>query len=63
MPLHFFQPEWKLADPLCTFVFCTMVVASSSKVIYDALVVMMEGKHYQEAPSPSYILAIKAEYC
>ncbi|KAL5509422.1 hypothetical protein EMCRGX_G004795 [Ephydatia muelleri] len=38
-----FKPEWKLADPLCTFVFCTMVVASSSKVIYDALVVMMEA--------------------
>ena len=41
---HFAQPEWKLADPLCTFVFCIMVAASSSKVVYDALVVMMEGK-------------------
>ena len=37
------QPEWKLADPLCTFVFSTMVAISSSKIIYDALAVMMEG--------------------
>ena len=38
-----FKPEWKLADPVCTFLFSILVLFSTINVLRDALRVLMEG--------------------
>ena len=37
------KPEWKLADPICTFLFSILVLFSTINVLRDALRVLMEG--------------------
>ncbi len=39
----YLQPDWKLADPICTFLFCILVLFSTINVLKDALRVLMEG--------------------
>ncbi|KAL3891221.1 hypothetical protein ACJMK2_003484 [Sinanodonta woodiana] len=39
----FFKPEYKLADPICTFVFSILVLITTITIIRDILVVLMEG--------------------
>ncbi|KAL5509429.1 hypothetical protein EMCRGX_G004802 [Ephydatia muelleri] len=38
-----FKPEWKVADPICTFVFCILVLFSTINILRDALLVLMEA--------------------
>ena len=40
---YFLQPEWKLADPICTFVFAILVLITTINILKDALSVLMEG--------------------
>lgn len=35
--------DWKLADPICTFVFSVIVLATTFSILRDALQVLMEG--------------------
>jgi zinc transporter 2 len=37
------QPKWTIADPICTFIFCVLVLISTLNVLKDALRVLMEG--------------------
>jgi Co/Zn/Cd efflux system component len=37
------QPEWKMADPICTFVFSVIVLITTFTILRDILVVLMEG--------------------
>ena len=37
------QPDWKIVDPICTFLFCILVLISTLNVMKDALRVLMEG--------------------
>ncbi|XP_052249780.1 zinc transporter 2-like [Dreissena polymorpha] len=39
----YFKPEWKLADPICTFVFSVIVLVTTVTIMRDILVVLMEG--------------------
>ncbi|KAL7873105.1 hypothetical protein AOLI_G00121760 [Acnodon oligacanthus] len=39
----YFQPEWKIADPVCTFLFSICVLATTSTILKDILKVLMEG--------------------
>ena len=39
------QPEWKLADPICTFLFSVFVVITTLTIMRDILVVLMEGTY------------------
>ncbi|NWU99526.1 ZNT8 protein, partial [Upupa epops] len=39
----YFKPEYKIADPICTFVFSILVLATTVTVLRDVLVVLMEG--------------------
>ena len=43
------QPEAKLADPICTFLFCTLVLFSTFNILKDALRVVMEGTVHAHA--------------
>eukprot|EP00075_Anas_platyrhynchos_P000348 XP_005010077.2 zinc transporter 8 [Anas platyrhynchos] len=39
----FFKPEYKIADPICTFVFSILVLATTITILRDILIVLMEG--------------------
>uniref|UniRef100_A0A8C4XH85 Proton-coupled zinc antiporter SLC30A8 n=1 Tax=Erpetoichthys calabaricus TaxID=27687 RepID=A0A8C4XH85_ERPCA len=40
----FFKPEYKMADPICTFLFSLFVLATTFTILRDILLVLMEGK-------------------
>ncbi|CAN9493009.1 unnamed protein product [Ophioblennius macclurei] len=39
----FFKPEYKIADPICTFLFSILVLCTTFTIMRDILVVLMEG--------------------
>lgn len=39
-----FQPEYKMADPICTFVFSILVLCTTFTILRDILLVLMEGE-------------------
>ncbi|XP_055635857.1 proton-coupled zinc antiporter SLC30A2-like [Toxorhynchites rutilus septentrionalis] len=39
----FFKPEWNIIDPICTFLFSFLVLATTIAIMKDALLVLMEG--------------------
>lgn len=39
----FFKPEYKMADPICTFLFSVLVLCTTFTIMRDILVVLMEG--------------------
>ncbi|KAM8796005.1 proton-coupled zinc antiporter SLC30A2 [Eudromia elegans] len=39
----YFKPEWKFVDPLCTFLFSALVLATTLSILRDVLLVLMEG--------------------
>ncbi len=38
-----FQPEWKVADPICTFIFSVLVLFTTVNILRDTTNVLMEG--------------------
>lgn len=38
------QPEYKLADPICTYVFSVLVLFTTVRIIRDTGVIVLEGK-------------------
>jgi zinc transporter 2 len=41
--LIYFKPEWKRADPICTFLFSILVIFTTIPVMADCIKVLMEG--------------------
>ncbi|KAJ8353295.1 hypothetical protein SKAU_G00208620 [Synaphobranchus kaupii] len=39
----YFQPEYKIADPLCTFLFSVFVLGTTVSVLKDVIRILMEG--------------------
>ncbi|CAB1321093.1 unnamed protein product [Coregonus sp. 'balchen'] len=39
----FFKPEYKIADPICTFLFSIFVLGTTITIMRDILIVLMEG--------------------
>nr|XP_060631794.1 proton-coupled zinc antiporter SLC30A8 [Anolis sagrei ordinatus] len=39
----FLKPEYKMADPICTFVFSVLVLGTTCSMLRDILLVLMEG--------------------
>lgn len=39
-----FQPEYKIADPICTYVFSILVVLTTVRILCDTGVIILEGK-------------------
>lgn len=39
----YFKPEYKIADPICTFLFSVLVLITTISILRDALNVLMEG--------------------
>ena len=42
--VHLLQPEWHIADPICTFLFSILVLISTLNIMRDAMNVLMEGE-------------------
>ena len=40
-----FQPEWRIVDPICTFLFSVLVLMTTFAILKDTLQVLMEGKY------------------
>lgn len=38
------QPEYKIADPICTYVFSVLVVFTTIRILCDTGVIILEGK-------------------
>jgi len=38
-----YEPEWKIADPLCTFLFSILVLFTTTRLIKQSVAVLMEG--------------------
>ena len=38
------RPEWKIADPICTFLFSVLVVITTITILRDSINVLMEGE-------------------
>lgn len=39
----YFKPTWKIADPICTFLFSVLVLFTTLTILKDILLVLMEG--------------------
>ncbi|KAM4704926.1 proton-coupled zinc antiporter SLC30A8 [Rhinophrynus dorsalis] len=39
----YFKPQYKIADPICTFIFSIFVLATTITVLRDVLIILMEG--------------------
>lgn len=39
----YFKPEWKVADPICTFLFSILVLFTTLTILKDIVLVLMEG--------------------
>ncbi|XP_053101940.1 proton-coupled zinc antiporter SLC30A8 [Hemicordylus capensis] len=39
----FFKPEYKVADPICTFIFSIFILGITVTILWDILLVLMEG--------------------
>lgn len=39
----FFEPDWVIADPICTFVFSVIVCFTVTPIVKDCISVLMEG--------------------
>lgn len=39
----YYKPEWKLADPICTFLFSILVLITTITILKDIIIVLMEG--------------------
>ena len=45
--LIYINPEWKLADPICTFIFSFIVVCTTVPIAKECVSVLMEGVPYE----------------
>ncbi|KAL1115774.1 hypothetical protein AAG570_006064 [Ranatra chinensis] len=39
----YYKPDWKIVDPICTFLFSVLVLMTTFAIIKDTLLVLMEG--------------------
>ena len=39
----FFKPEWKIVDPICTFIFSVLVLCTTISILRNTMNVLMEG--------------------
>ncbi|KAJ3058210.1 hypothetical protein HK102_010623, partial [Quaeritorhiza haematococci] len=54
------KPEWQFVDPLCTFLFSFIVLLTTSKIMRDIILVLMEGtpSHVNTTDIQSSILSL-----
>lgn len=57
LSVSFFQPEYKIADPICTFLFSIFVLCTTFTILRDILVVLMNGEPLLNDCTPSVRLS------
>lgn len=53
------QPEFKLADPICTYIFSVLVLFTTFRIIRDTMVIVLEGKSQFLSPFSALFLLLK----
>lgn len=53
-----FQPEYKIADPICTYVFSLLVAFTTFRIIWDTIVIILEGKISLSYPQCGFLTAL-----
>lgn len=46
------QPELKLADPICTYIFSVLVLFTTVRIIRDTIIIVLEGKSRSPPTGP-----------
>jgi len=41
--LIYYNPNWRIADPICTFIFSAIVCVTVTPVVKNCMVVLLEG--------------------
>jgi len=41
--LIWYEPRWRLADPICSFIFAILVLGTTTRLIWQASHILMEG--------------------
>ncbi|XP_063062346.1 probable proton-coupled zinc antiporter SLC30A4 [Engraulis encrasicolus] len=56
-----FKPEYKLADPICTYVFSILVLFTTVRIVRDTLIILLEGapKHVDVAAIQEDLLSLE----
>lgn len=49
LSLSLFQPEYKVADPICTFLFSAFVLCTTLTILRDVFRILMEGIVYNSS--------------
>ncbi|KAG8440522.1 hypothetical protein GDO86_006319 [Hymenochirus boettgeri] len=39
-----FKPEYKIADPICTYIFSVLVICTTVRLVWDTVLIILEGK-------------------
>uniref|UniRef100_UPI0037E92E7D proton-coupled zinc antiporter SLC30A2-like n=1 Tax=Semicossyphus pulcher TaxID=241346 RepID=UPI0037E92E7D len=57
----YFKPEYKMADPICTFLFTIFVLCTTFTIMRDILIVLMEGtpEGVRHSEVQSHLLSMK----
>ena len=42
--LIWFNPEWRLADPICSLLFAVLVIFTTSRITKQAVHILMQGR-------------------
>ena len=54
----YFKPQWKIVDPICTFIFSLLVLGTTISILRNTMNVLMEGEFYNILGGWSYISSI-----
>jgi len=57
------QPEYKIADPICTFVFSFLVLCTTLTVLRDIMLIIMEGEFISLALSQRSVVTCVRVIC
>ena len=41
--IMYFKPEWRIVDPICTFIFSVLVLGTTISILRNTMNVLMEG--------------------
>lgn len=55
------QPELKLADPICTYIFSVLVLCTTLHIIRDTVIILLEGKSEPLVPQSCRVMMFNAK--
>ena len=53
--IMYFKPEWRIVDPICTFIFSVLVLGTTISILRNTMNVLMEGWLYSRHILANYL--------